>query len=111
MWHSVKMSMAFSRSMSQSSNFEESCPSNVGISWSKDMLRFASLCSVQGINVCLHSSVHRFFIRLRGWMWWKCHSEVLKFISKLCELCHVCGWVGFRFQMGKLLLKLLELFS
>ena len=44
MWLSVKMSMAVSKSMSQSSSFEESCPSNMGISWSKDVVRFASLC-------------------------------------------------------------------
>ena len=37
-WLSVKMSMAVSRSMSQSSNLEESCPSNMGISWSKDVV-------------------------------------------------------------------------
>ena len=41
---SVKMSVAVSRSMSQSSSFEESCVSNMGISWSKDMVMFASLC-------------------------------------------------------------------
>ena len=61
-WLSIKMSIGVSRSVSQSSNFEESCPSNVGISWSKDVVRFASLCvtwkvSVYGcVAVCTGSS-------------------------------------------------------
>ena len=45
-WLSVKMSVVVSRPVSQSANFEESCPLNVGISWGKDMVRFAFLCLV-----------------------------------------------------------------
>ena len=43
-WLSVRMSGAFSISMNQSSNFKESCPSNVGISWSMVVVRLDSLC-------------------------------------------------------------------
>ena len=43
-WLSVRMSAAVSMSMNWSSNFEESCPSNVGISWSMVVVRFDSLC-------------------------------------------------------------------
>ena len=67
---SVKMSVAISRSISQSSSFEESYPLNMGISWSNDVVRFASLCGMQGVCVCLHSCVHGFLIRLGvgcGW--------------------------------------------
>ena len=48
---SVRMSVVVSRSMSQSYNFEESCPLNVGISWSKDVVRFSSLCVVCKVSV------------------------------------------------------------
>ena len=67
-WLFVKMSVAVSGSVSQSPTFEESCPLNLGIFWSKDVVRFASLCGMQGICVCLHSCMHRFLIRLGGWM-------------------------------------------
>ena len=61
---SLKMSVVVSQSMSQSSNFEESCglPLSVGM---------------QGVYVCLHSCVHRFNFLLGGWIWFRCHSEVL----------------------------------
>ena len=60
---SVEMSAAVSRSMSQSPYFEESCPSNIGISCSKDVVRFASLrvaCKMSMyacIVVCMGSSL------------------------------------------------------
>ena len=40
LWISVRMSAVGSASMNQSSSFEESCPSNVGISCSMFMARF-----------------------------------------------------------------------
>ena len=40
---SARISAVVSISMNQSSNFEESCPSNVGISWSMVVMRFYSL--------------------------------------------------------------------
>ena len=40
----VRMSAVVSISMNQPSNFEESCPSNVGISWSMVVVRLDSLC-------------------------------------------------------------------
>ena len=62
-WLSVKMSVAVSRSVSQSYSFEESYPLNVGISWSKDVVRVASLCVVHKVSryacivVCMGSSL------------------------------------------------------
>ena len=50
-WLPVKMSMVVCRSVSQSSNFEEPCPSNVGILWSKGVVRFASLCVVCKVSM------------------------------------------------------------
>ena len=41
---SVRISVVVSMSMNQSSSFEESCPSNLGISCSMVMMRFDSLC-------------------------------------------------------------------
>ena len=41
---SVKMPAAVSMSMNHSSNFEESCQSNVGIFWSMVVVRLDSLC-------------------------------------------------------------------
>ena len=64
-WLSVKMSAVVSRSVKQSSNFEESCPLNVGVSWRKDVLRFASLCMAHKVSVyacivvCMGSSLSR----------------------------------------------------
>ena len=56
---SISMSVAVSMSMNQSSNFEESSPSNVGISWSMVVVRLDSLlCCAQGVCVCLHGFVH-----------------------------------------------------
>ena len=55
MWLSVRMSVVISMSMSQSSSFEESLPSKVGISCSMVMMRFASLyvaCKVY-IHACI----------------------------------------------------------
>ena len=48
---SVKISVVFSMSMSQSSSFEESCPSNVGISWSMIVVKFDSLCVAYKVSV------------------------------------------------------------
>ena len=48
---SVRMSAVVSMSMNQTSSFEESCLSNVGISWSMVMVRFDSLCVVCKISV------------------------------------------------------------
>ena len=59
----LKCQWQFLGPLSQSSSFEESCPSNVGISWSKDVVRFASLsvaCKVSVyacIVVCMGSSL------------------------------------------------------
>ena len=52
-WLSVRMSAVVSMSMNQSSNFEESCPSNVGISWSIVVLRLDSFCCTQGVCLCM----------------------------------------------------------
>ena len=48
---SVRMSAVVSISMNQSSNFEESCPSNVGISWSMVVVRLDSLCVACRVSV------------------------------------------------------------
>ena len=70
-WLYVRMSVVFSISMNQSSNFEESCPSNVGISWSMAVVRLDSLCCVQGVCVHLHGLVHWFLTELgAGWIAW-----------------------------------------
>ena len=107
-WLSVKMSVAVSRSMSPSSSFEESCPPNVGISCSKDVEGFASLCvpckvSVYpSIVVCMASSL--------GWGS-ECGWSVIVRCCSLSVRCgNMCRWVGGRFQVGKLVLKLPELF-
>ena len=57
-WLSVKMSVAVSWSLSQSTTFEESCPLNMGISWSKDAVRSASLCMAHKVSVCACIVVH-----------------------------------------------------
>ena len=48
---SAKMSVVVYRSVSQSSNLEESCLLNIGISWSKDVVRLASLCVVHRVSM------------------------------------------------------------
>ena len=95
MWISVKMSVVISMSMNQSSSFEESCPSNMGISCSRVVMVFAwFLCLAHKmfvyacIVVCMGSSLGG------GWMWLEYHSEVLQFISKLIQLGHRCRSVG-----------------
>ena len=50
-WFSVRMSAVVSTSMNQSSNFEESCPSNVGISWSMVVVRLDSFCDACRMSV------------------------------------------------------------
>ena len=106
-WLSVKMSAVVSRSISQSLTLRESCPSNLGLSCSKDVVSFASPCGMQGVCVCLHRCVYGFLIRLGSWMWLEHHSEVSQFICKLHQLHHMCS-VGGRFQVGNLFLKLLD---
>ena len=87
---SVNMSAVVSRSISQSSNFEESCPSNMVISWSKDEVWYASPCAVHRVSlyvcivVCMCSSLGL------GWMWLEYHSERLQVICKLHQLPHMC---------------------
>ena len=48
---SVRMSVVVSISMNQSFHFEESCPSNVKISWSMVVVRLDSLCVVHRVFV------------------------------------------------------------
>ena len=48
---SVRMAVAVSISMNQSSNFEESCPSNVGIPWSMVLVILDSLCVVCRVSM------------------------------------------------------------
>ena len=48
---SVRMSVAVSMSINQSSNFEESCPSNLGISWSMVVVSLDSLCVALRVSV------------------------------------------------------------
>ena len=43
-WLSARMSAVVSISMNQSSNYEQSCPSNVRISGSMVVVRFDSIC-------------------------------------------------------------------
>ena len=50
-WFSVRMSAVVSISTNQSSNFKESCPSNVGISWSMIVVRLDFLCVVCRVYV------------------------------------------------------------
>ena len=52
-WHaqlSFKMSAAVLISLSQYSSFVVSHPSNVGMSWSKDVVRFACCCGVHKVS-------------------------------------------------------------
>ena len=52
---------------------EESCPSNVEISWSMVVLVWFSLCCVQDVCVWMHGFVHWFFTgegALVGASWW-----------------------------------------
>ena len=106
---SVKMSAAVSRSMSQFINFEVSCPSNMGMYWSKVVVRFDSLCVACKVSMYACIVVCKGSLGRGSLMWLECHSEVLQSICKLCQLLHMCGWVGGRFKVGKLVLKLPEL--
>ena len=93
---SVKTPVVVSISMNQSSSFEESCPSNEGISYRRGCGEVLfSLCVMQGLCVSLHSFVHRFLIRLGvggGW----------SIIVRCCSLSVSCinsavgvgGWVA-----------------
>ena len=86
-------------SMNQISSFEESCPLNMGISYSMVMVRFAYLCVAHKVSVyacivlCNGSSL--------GWGLdvVEYHSEVLQFIFKLHQLCCTCSWVGGNFKL------------
>ena len=84
---SVRMSMAVSMSMNQSSSFEESSLSNVGISCSMVVVRFDSLwvaCKVSvGVCVPLYSFVHLFITRLGAECGWS-------IIVRCCSLSVSC---------------------
>ena len=105
---SIKMLVAVSMSMNQSSSFEESCPSNVGISWSMVVVRFDSLCVVhkRSMWACM------VFALVPHWAggWLEHHGEVIQFICELWHFCCGCGLGSFRFLACKLVLKLVELF-
>ena len=59
----------WSLSMNQSSNFVESCPSNVWISWSMvGEIRF-SLCHMQDVCLCLDGFMHWLLSSLGGTGW------------------------------------------
>ena len=69
-------------SMNLSSNFGESCPSNVGISGSMVVVRLDSLCVVHTVSmVCQHRLVHWFYTGLGGWL--EHHGEMLQLISEM----------------------------
>ena len=72
-------------SMKQSSHFEESCPSNVGISCSRVMVMFAC------IVVCMGSSL--------GWGFGSGQSTTARGGSPSASCCNssMCGWVAGRF--------------
>ena len=89
-WLSVRMSVAVSMSMNESSSFEESCPSNMGISWEHGHGEvWFSLGCVQGVCVCLHHFVHWFLTRLGG----KCGWSI---IVKCCSLSESWGLGSFK---------------
>ena len=82
-WFLVKMSVAVSMSMNQSSNFEESCPSNVGIPCNRVMVMFACIviymasslgwgfgCSQSATVRCCSSSASfsNSFLCVGGWL-------------------------------------------
>ena len=58
-WFSFKMLAALLISLSQSSNFEVSHLSNVGMSWSKDVVRFVCHCLAHKVSVYLYIAVCR----------------------------------------------------
>ena len=91
------MSVVVSMSMNQSSSFEESFPSNVGISFSRAMVIFA--CMI----VCMGSSSNWGF----GCGW----SVIVRgcSLSVRCINSSIYGGIAGRFQVGKSVLKLPEL--
>ena len=78
---SVRMSAAVSMSLNQSSSFDESCPSNVGISWSIVVVRLDSLCVTWSCVLVPHWT--------GGWL--ECHGEMLKLICELQQFFCRCG--------------------
>ena len=72
---SARMSAAVLISMNQSSNFEESCPSNVGISWSMVMVRLDPSMLHTGCLCMPALSLYWFLTGLGGWL--ECHGEML----------------------------------
>ena len=92
----IKMSVAISMCMNQSSSFELSCPLNVGISCSRVMVIFAY------IGVCLGSSLGWGF-GCGGSIIVRCHSH-----SASCSNSPICVELAGRFQVGESVPKLLE---
>ena len=104
-WLSVRMSAAASVSMNQSSNFEESCPLSVGISWSMVVVRFDSLCVAHRVSVYAYIDMYWLFTGLgAGWsIMVRCHSLSVKcdsssvgvdwgmLLFKLAN-CFLCCW-------------------
>ena len=86
-WLFVKMSVAVSMSMNQSSSFEESCLPNVGISCSLVMVMFAC------IVVCMSSSL--------GWGFGCGLSVIVRDCSPSvsCVNSSICVRVAGRFQL------------
>ena len=90
-WLLDKMSVVVSMSMNQSSCFKESCPSNVGISYSRVKVMFAC------IVVCMGASL--------GWGFGcslsataRPHSPSASCVnSSIC----VCDWLAGRLQGGR----------
>ena len=96
-WLSLRMSAAVSISMNQSSNFEESCPSNVGISLEHGCGEIGFLpCCTLGVHVSLHGLVHWFPTGL-GASW--------STMVRCCSLSVSCGvplwmWIGEHFILN-----------
>ena len=72
----VRMSVAVSISMDQSSSFKESCPSNVGIFWSMVVVRLDSLYAAHRVSLyaCMVFA-YWFLTGLGGWL--EHHGEML----------------------------------
>ena len=107
---SVRMSAVVSMSMNQSSSFEKSCQSNVGISCTMVMVRFDSLCVVYKVSMyaCMVLCTSSLLGCVAECSW----SIIVRCCSLyvgLFQLCHECRLGSGKFPAGELVLKAPEL--
>ena len=93
---SVRMSAVVSVSMNQSSSFEGSCPSTVGISWT--WLQWGLIPSVLHARCLCRCAWFYALNSSWAWGWLQQHGNELQFICELQQFFCGCGFGSGRFK-------------